>query len=61
MFKGKIVNIIGGKCKNNADEVRKAHEHIEEELAKDYAKRHDCSAVSIFDENGEFKRNVVVK
>jgi hypothetical protein len=61
MFKGKIVNIISGKCKNNADEIRIAHKYMEEELAKDYAKHHDCSAVSIFDENGEFKRNVVVK
>ena len=60
MFKGKIVNIIGGKYKNNA-EVRKAHEHIEEELAKDYAKRYHCSVVSIFDDNGKFKRKVVVK
>lgn len=61
MFKGKFANIISGKCKDNTDEVRKAHELMEEEVAKDYAKRHDCSVVSIFDEKGEFKRNVVIK
>lgn len=59
MFKGKIVNIVGGKCKDN-DEVRKAHERMEEELAKDYAERHKCSVVSIF-ENGKFTRNITVR
>lgn len=60
MFKGKIVNIVGGKCKYNKDDYRKAHERMEEEIAKDYAERYDCSVVSIF-ENGKFIRNIVVK
>ena len=60
MFKGKIVNVVGGKCKDNADEVRKAHERMEEELAKDYAKRYGCSIVSVF-ENGKFVRNITVE
>ena len=60
MLKGKIVNIVSGKCKYNKDDYRKAHERMEEEIAKDYAERHGCSVVSVF-ENGKFTRNIVVK
>jgi hypothetical protein len=54
------MNMIGGKCKYDTDDYKKAHERMEEELAKDYAERNKCSTVSIF-ENGKFVRNIVVK
>ena len=59
-YRNYIMNMIGGKCKYSTDDYKKVHERMEEELAKDYAKRHKCSVVSIF-ENGKFTRNIVVK
>jgi hypothetical protein len=59
-YRNYIMNMIGGKCKYDTDDYKKAHKRMEEELAKDYAKRHECSVVSIF-ENGKFVRNIVVK
>ena len=53
-------NYIMNMSKYDTDDYKKAHECMEEELAKDYAKRHKCSVVSIF-ENGKFVRNIVVE
>lgn len=57
-YRNYIMNMIRGKY--NKDDYRKAHERMEEEIAKDYAERHGCSVVSVF-ENGKFTRNIVVK
>ena len=54
------LNMIGGKCKYDADDYKKAHENMIEELARDYAERNKCSTVSIF-ENGKFTRNITVE
>ena len=59
-YRNHIMNMIGGKCKYDTDDYKKVHECMEEELAKDYAKRHKCSVVSIF-ENGKFVRNITVE
>lgn len=58
--KNKIVNVVGTCTYDDKDEYKKAHRYMEEEIVKDYAERHRCSVVSVF-ENGEFTRNIVVK
>ena len=58
-YRNYIMN-MSRKCKYDTDDYKNAHKRMEEELAKDYAKRHECSVVSIF-ENGKFVRNITVE